>query len=49
MSSKCETQACKNRLTAGITAGLVILTIAMTELILVAQVHTPFLSAPAPF
>ncbi len=49
MLHKCETQVCKSRLSAGITAGLVILTIAMAELILVAQVSTPFLSAPIPF
>ena len=49
MSSKCETQACKNRLTARVAAGLVILTIAIAELIQIAQVSTPFLSSPTPF
>lgn len=49
MSTLCETQACKKRVTTGIAAGLVVLAIALAELIQVAQVNTPFLSTPTPF
>jgi len=49
MSTLCETQVCKKRFTTSIAAGLVVLTIALAELIQVAQVNTPFLSTPTPF
>ncbi len=49
MSTNCETQICKKRLAASVTAGLVILTIALAELLQIAQVNTPFLSTPTPF
>ncbi len=49
MSTLCETQACKKRLSTSVTVGLVVLTIALAELIQIAQVNTPFLSTPTPF
>jgi len=49
MSIKCESHTCKSRLTAGITLGLIALTIAIAELVQVAQLSTPFLVSPAPF
>jgi len=49
MSIKCETQACKKRLSAGITATLVVLAIAIAGVIQITQVATPLLTSPTPF